>query len=218
MHCLQVYDAAACLAKYLDSDQFEAAHCCCGGGGGGGQGSGRRPLIGRRVVELGAGTGVVGVMAGYLGASVVLTDLHSLVPLLDHNINRNSSLMTAGSVSARPLCWGSEPDTDLLHPDFLILANCVYYESGLETLLETVLTLTSAGRSETVILACYEERTKEIRELVSRWHAMLDEYFTILDVEPNVLDAKYMQNYNIRIVRMLRRSRQQETDSFVGVL
>ena len=199
-----MYEAAACLAKYLDSDEFEAARC--GGGGG------LAALTGRRVVELGAGTGVVGLMASYLGASVVVTDLDSLVPLLVHNINQNNHLISAagtGSISARPLCWGTEPDTDLLHPHFLILANCIYYESSLEALLETVLTLTSAGRSKTVILACYEERTKEIRELVCRWHAMLDQYFTIYDVERYVLDAKYRQDY-IRVVRMLCRSCEQE--------
>jgi len=204
---LQVYDAAACLAKYLDSDHFQVAHC---GRPKQHEGLGdcmQQPLSGLRVVELGAGTGVVGVMASYLGASVVVTDLDSLVPLLVHNINQNSNMISAGSISARPLCWGAEPDTDLLHPDFLIMANCIYYESSLETLLETVLTLTSTGRSKTVILACYEERTKEIRELVCRWHAMLDEYFEIYDVERDVLDAKYMQDY-IRIVRMSCRSHQ----------
>ena len=202
-----MYDAAACLAKYLDSDHFQAAHC--GRQKPNDVDDRQQPLSGRRVVELGAGTGVVGVMASYLGASVVVTDLDSLVPLLAHNINKNSNIMSAGSISARPLCWGSEPDTDLLHPDFLILANCIYYESSLETLLETVLTLTSAGRSETVILACYEERTREIRELVCRWHAMLDKYFTIYDVERYVLDTKYVQEY-IRVVRMLCRNRQQK--------
>jgi len=196
-----VYEAAACLAKYLESDEFELNR----------GGAERATFSGRRVVELGAGTGVVGIMASYLGASVVVTDLDSLVPLLDHNINQNNRMISAGtgSISARPLCWGTEPDADLFHPHFLILANCIYYESSLEMLLETVLTLTSAGRSQTVILACYEERTKEIRELVCRWHAMLDQYFTIHDVERDILDAKYRQDY-IRVVKMLCRSRQQE--------
>jgi len=202
-YTLQVYEAAACLAKYLDSDHFQATHL--------GLPTGhvvtderRQPMCGRRVVELGAGTGVVGVMASYLGASVIVTDLDSLVPLLDHNITKNNHLLRAGAMTAKAYCWGSEPDEDLLHPDFLVLANCVYYESSLETLLDTVLTLTSGGRSNTVILACYEDRTKEISALVCRWHSMLSEYFTIYDVQRDLLDAKYLQDY-IRIVRMLSR-------------
>lgn len=199
-----MYEAAACLAKYLETDHFQAAHCHSGR-----VVDGRQPLCGRRVVELGAGTGVVGIMASYLGASTLITDLDSLVPLLAYNISQNSKLFSIGSISARPLCWGSKPDTDLLHPDFLILANCIYYESSLEMLLETVLSLTSAGRSETVILACYEERTKEISELVRRWHSMLSEHFVIYDVERDLLDAKYRQDY-VRIVRILCRSPQHE--------
>ena len=206
---LQVYDAAACLAKYLDSDHFQTEHCghrhksnVCDDGQ-----QQQQPLSGRRVVELGAGTGVVGIMASYLGASTVITDLDSLVPLLAHNITLNNQLFSAGTIAAKPLCWGSQPDSDLLQPDFLILANCVYYESSLETLLETVLTLTSAAHSGTVVLACYEERTKEISQLICRWHSMLSEYFVIYDVDRSVLDAEYMQDY-VRVVRMLCRCRQ----------
>ena len=204
---LQVYEAATCLAKYLDSDHFQAAHC--GRPKQNEVGNSEHPLSGRRVVELGAGTGVVGIMASYLGASAVITDLDSLVPLLAHNISKNNKLLSAGSISAKALCWGSKPDTDLLHPDFLILANCIYYESSLETLLETLLSLTSAGRSETVVLACYEERTKEISGLVRRWHSMLSDYFVIFDVERDALDAKHTRDH-VRIVTMLCRCRQQE--------
>jgi len=201
-----VYDGAACLAKYLESDHFQAEHC---GRQEQNVSDEQQPLSGRRIVELGAGTGVVGIMASYLGASAVITDLDSLVPLLAHNISQNNNLFSAGTITARSLCWGSKPDSDLLHPDFLILANCIYYESSLEMLLETVLTLTSAGHSGTVVLACYEERTKEISQLVCRWHSMLNEYFVIYDVDRSVLDAKYMHDY-IRVVRMLCRCHQQE--------
>lgn len=200
---MQVYDAAACLAKYLDSILFQSAHCS--------QRSSRsnQPMCGRTVVELGAGTGVVGIMAGYLGASVIITDLESLVPLLDHNVNENRHLLGAGSVVAKPLCWGNPPDSDMLHPDFLVLANCVYYESSLENLRETVLALTSEARSETVILACYEERTKEIGDLICRWHSMLSDYFDIRDIERDSLDTQYLQDF-VRIVIMSSRTRHHE--------
>jgi len=36
-------------------------------------------------------------MAGYLGASAVVTDLDSLVPLLRRNIAQNHALITAGT-------------------------------------------------------------------------------------------------------------------------
>lgn len=45
--------------------------------------------ISARVVELGAGTGLVGMLLARLGASVVLTDLKEMLPLLQDNVDAN---------------------------------------------------------------------------------------------------------------------------------
>jgi predicted nicotinamide N-methyase len=119
---------------------------------------------------LGAGTGVVGIMAAYCGATSYVTDLESLVPLIQYNIDQNKKILN-GSAAARALCWGcqrSDLSDDFIAPDFLILANCIYYESSLDVLLDIVVAITCHGTAPTVILACYEERTKEICGLVSR--------------------------------------------------
>lgn len=47
--------------------------------------------------------------------------------------------------------------------DLVILANCIYYESSLDALLETVLSVTSA---DSIVLACYEERSVQIKKLI----------------------------------------------------
>lgn len=67
-----LFDASFSLCKYLESP-------AC-----------RRGLAaGQVVVELGAGTGVVGLVAAALGARVVLTDLQEGIPLLERNIAQN---------------------------------------------------------------------------------------------------------------------------------
>jgi hypothetical protein len=63
---------------------------------------------GLRILELGAGTGLVGIAAAIvLGASVWLTDLADIEPNLSRNMNTNSSLIEfhGGEATAAVLDW-----------------------------------------------------------------------------------------------------------------
>ncbi|XP_078418662.1 protein N-lysine methyltransferase METTL21D isoform X2 [Cetorhinus maximus] len=83
-----VWDAALVLAKYLETSAFYR--------------DGLHAFTGKTVVELGSGTGVVGLMASVLGAHVTVTDLEELQDLLNININDNKHLVT-GSIQAKSL-------------------------------------------------------------------------------------------------------------------
>ncbi|RMB98506.1 hypothetical protein DUI87_24720 [Hirundo rustica rustica] len=98
-----VWDAALVLAKFLETGAFLLAR--------------------RHVLELGAGTGAVGIMAATLGANVTVTDLEELQELLMVNIENNKHLVT-GSVRAKSLEPLLKTLKDLTGPDTCVL--CCY--------------------------------------------------------------------------------------------
>lgn len=63
---------------------------------------------GAAILELGAGTGLVGMAAGFVfRKSVILTDLPEIVPNLDKNVRSNASVVSShgGSISTAVLDW-----------------------------------------------------------------------------------------------------------------
>ncbi len=61
------------------------------------------------ILELGAGTGCLGISLAVSGMDVILTDVPELLPLLRHNIELNAGAIAAakGSCEAEGLCWGA---------------------------------------------------------------------------------------------------------------
>lgn len=98
-----------------------------------------------KVLELGSGTGLVGIAAAItLGANVTVTDLPHVIPNLQYNADANAEAVAAGggNVEVAALRWGKEGDGDveMIGKDFdLILASDVVYHDHLyEPLLYTL--------------------------------------------------------------------------------
>ncbi|XP_062605453.1 protein N-lysine methyltransferase METTL21D-like [Saccostrea cucullata] len=104
-----VWDAALVLSKYMETPDFKNGEL----------------LQGKKILELGAGTGCVGLIAAHLGAEVTITDLPEFVPLIEMNIEKNKSAIK-GSARAQPLTWGQDTIADYYH--YILLADCIYYE------------------------------------------------------------------------------------------
>ncbi|XP_077477193.1 protein N-lysine methyltransferase METTL21D [Stigmatopora argus] len=147
-----VWDAAIVLAKYLETKQFYDPS------------SGVNIWAGRRVVELGAGTGVVGLMAATLGAHVSVTDLEDLQSLLRVNIHDNQILIS-GSITAKVLKWGEDVSGFLPPPNYILMADCIYYEQSITPLVKTLKLLSGP---ETCIICCYEQRTEGFNPKVEK--------------------------------------------------
>lgn len=91
-------------------------------------------LRGRSLLELGSGTGVLGLGAACCGASVLLTDLAEATPLLERNVARNLQLVqrSGGSATVSALDWRCGLDdcpSELLTPhrrELVLASDCVW--------------------------------------------------------------------------------------------
>ncbi|KAJ8316924.1 hypothetical protein KUTeg_004828 [Tegillarca granosa] len=105
------------------------------------------------MIEIGAGTGIVGIVAATFGAHVRITDLSEFVSLMQMNIDANKKLIT-GSAIAECLVWGKTEVTSTY--DYVLLADCIYYDESTKPLVDTIEKLCS---KDTQVLCCYEHRT-----------------------------------------------------------
>eukprot|EP00746_Dinoflagellata_sp_MGD_P153836 gnl/MRDRNA2_/MRDRNA2_84484_c2_seq2.p1 gnl/MRDRNA2_/MRDRNA2_84484_c2~~gnl/MRDRNA2_/MRDRNA2_84484_c2_seq2.p1 ORF type:complete len:603 (-),score=98.80 gnl/MRDRNA2_/MRDRNA2_84484_c2_seq2:85-1893(-) len=110
----------------------------------------RGPLLkpGDRILELGAGTGAVGLfMAHELGVDVTMTDLPEAMPLLSANVSQNA-IKGPANIALEPMCWGTpfcelSPGIQAKVPYQLVVASdCCYDSANLKPLLESIRTLT----------------------------------------------------------------------------
>jgi len=148
-----VFPAAKALASWLE-DQGE--------------------LTGVKTVELGCGTGLVGLVACRLGARVVLTDLEIYLGQLQENIEANKDVLK-GDVEAKSLDWEQEVGASLRgQADLLLVSDCVYYEQSLGPLVKTMISLTN---SQSTVLLSYERRQEKI-PLYQVFFQLVDEQFT----------------------------------------
>ena len=127
----------------------------------------REVLAGKRVVELGSGTGVVGLVCAALGAaSVTLTDMPDALEL----IRRNAALSRQkGAVTVAPCTWGDADHlADLLRGgggfDVVLCCEVVYQQSAdvLTALAATQRALALPGAK---VLLAYEFRCAIVEDL-----------------------------------------------------
>ena len=112
-----------------------------------------------RVVELGAGTGLVGIAAAACApVHVTTTDLPELVDLMRKNIARNETLHADAKLDAAELCWGDALPAGMV-ADVVLAADVMYDEGDTEKLASTLLDF--IGRTPScLIVMTHELRTQ----------------------------------------------------------
>ncbi|KAI9001146.1 putative methyltransferase-domain-containing protein [Trametes punicea] len=115
----------------------------------------RGSLQGKNVLELGSGTGLVGLVAAKLGARVCITDQAPLLGIMKQNVSLNG---LESRVSVMELNWGEPIPPDLSKPDLVLAADCVYFEPAFPLLVKTLADLVPDRSTE--VLFCYKKRRK----------------------------------------------------------
>jgi len=133
------------------------------------------------LVDVGAGTGAVGLAAASLGAQVTLTDLARILPLLEEGISLNPGLRE--QVRALPLTWGYAGELGAVctptPPDLICVSDCVYYEASLAPLVFTLRQLAQPKKAP--ILLSYEHRdySPDKKRVKEQFFALVEKYFLV---------------------------------------
>ncbi|KAF6263186.1 putative methyltransferase-domain-containing protein [Scenedesmus sp. NREL 46B-D3] len=121
-------------------------------------------LKGARVLDLGSGTGIVGIAAACLGAHVMLTDTRDILPQIMENVHQNGALVEAagGSATVQELDW-NQPDDEVLDQDYdwVFGSDVTYTEEALLPLAKLLRQLVLTNEQCVVKLA-HMHRSKEL--------------------------------------------------------
>jgi predicted nicotinamide N-methyase len=147
-----------------------------------------------RVLELGAGIGLVSAVALALGWRVVSTDRETVTTLLQTNLVAAAAACTSsgGSATVVPYLWGDDT-AELLAAgpfDIVLCADCVYAESSVPLLMSTLLQVCTSGTSTTVIM------TNEMRSAFDAFTRKASTYFDVQDVHVSESDLRLNTSNN----------------------
>ncbi|KAF4027829.1 Lysine methyltransferase [Phytophthora infestans] len=157
-HC--VWDAALLLADYLQSKAKDE------------EGEGRSDFQDKKVVELGAGVGLVGMALAVLGARVILTDQEYALPLLNKNVAVNflrgesNKLAAAAAIPVVEECqWGENVKSGgslaawVKDTDVVVFSDVLYNAAASILLIQTLHQLVSPT---TDVIFSFETRNAAI--------------------------------------------------------
>ncbi|XP_060898731.1 EEF1A lysine methyltransferase 3-like [Labrus mixtus] len=148
-------------------------------------------LRGKRIIELGAGTGVVGILAARMGAAVTLTDLPLALPQLQANVSANIPLggWPVSLPTVLPLSWGEDQMKFPSDWDLVLCADIIYLPETYPLLVETLAHL------------CKSRGLVYLSSKMRKEHGTQHFYEEYLPGRFNVELLKHEENQNINIYR-----------------
>ncbi|GLA70590.1 hypothetical protein AtubIFM55763_000622 [Aspergillus tubingensis] len=130
-------------------------------------------FLGKTIVELGAGGGLVGLALARKChpevPRIYITDQAPMLPLMKTNIKLNN---LSSTVEATVLNWGdSLPDCIPKHPAIILAADCVYFEPAFPLLISTLNDLLGP---DSVCYFCFKRRRRADLRFMKHARKMFD--------------------------------------------
>lgn len=138
----------------------------------------RDNFVGKRILEIGCGTALPGILAAKFGADVILSDSCMLPESLKHTKRccTANRLEPGKDIEVIGLTWGIllKSVFDIGPLDYIIAADCFYDPSVFEDILVTVsflLNATDSSSTPAKFLFTYQERSSDwsIDHLLQKW-------------------------------------------------
>ncbi|KAJ1965813.1 Protein-lysine N-methyltransferase efm6 [Dipsacomyces acuminosporus] len=170
-----IWDAGLVLAKYLEHQTA----------------LGKLDLAGKTVLELGSGTGIVGLALAKIQpkAAVTLSDKQELLPLLQRNIELNDM---QASVGALCIDWCAANSDLSIEPDVILVSDGIWAKELHKPLADTLAKL--ASKNTRVLLAYETRKFDEEAQFIALW----SQHFRFHDIKPQDQDPA-MQSEDIYI-------------------
>ncbi|XP_078419418.1 EEF1A lysine methyltransferase 3-like [Cetorhinus maximus] len=147
-----VWDSGIALCRYFEKEKIN--------------------FTGRKVIELGAGTGIVGILAALLGGNVTITDKPNCLMQIRNNVYINIPPVCRNRLKVRPLVWGEDQFNFPTDYDFILGSDIVYRFDAYADLIDTLHQLCS---EHTTIYLATEFRTDN--QSMTFHDVLITEYF-----------------------------------------
>ncbi|XP_060690397.1 EEF1A lysine methyltransferase 3-like [Hemiscyllium ocellatum] len=171
-----VWNAGLGLCQYFEEQKMDFSH--------------------KKVIELGAGTGILSILTVLLGGDVTITDNPQLLQQIELNVSANIPSSMKSRVQIRALSWGLDESQFPSDYDYILGGDIVYNRSSLPLILKTLQHLCNES---TVI---YFASTMSIsRELITSSYRTLFQYFD------SDLVCRY-ENVDVNLYRMTKKQSQ----------
>lgn len=132
-----------------------------------------------KILELGAGTGIVGIIAAKIfgsQAEVIITDMTEVVANMQKNIDINH--FEIDNITAASLVWGEEiTNPKFFHQDYILASDVIYFGELFDILIRTLVELTESGKTKVFI------GVEKRRKIEKRFWKRIAKYFVVEIVE-----------------------------------